>query len=229
VASDAVARLRRVMLIRVGVLFAVAVGVLVAAYAFGWIDMERVEQWSAHLRDRTPTAVAALIFVGTFGVLVAVGFPATPLLVAGGLVFGTLLGTLLNIAGAVLGSTAGYFLARGVARGPITKLLSGRAGTVLQRTTGFSGVLRLRLLPVIPMAAISYAAGVARVGFLPFVTASTLGMSPSAWSYAYLADGIVAGATGAGVAALERIAIAGGILLVLSVVPRLLHRRSQRP
>lgn len=213
------------MILRVLLLVGIVTAVVVAAYAFGWISVERVARWGTYLRDDTHWAIAALVFVALFGMLVSAGFPATPFLVTGGFIFGTGVGTMLNVAGAAVGTAAGYFLARTIARDAIERLLSHRGRAVLARTTGFWGVLRMRLIPVIPMAAISYAAGVAKVRFAPFIAASSLGLLPSAWSYAYLADSIVAGASGAGSAALKRIAIAAVLLLVISVVPRLIKRQ----
>lgn len=216
--------LRRTTIVRVSILAGILVVACVVAYAFGWLTIERALGWTLWLRTEMSPVTAAAIFLLLFAGLVAVGFPATPFLVAAGVAFGAFRGTLLNMLGGALAVTAGYWLARTIARDAAKQLLGQRGKTLLARSTSFGSILRLRLLPVIPMSAISYAAGVARVHFLSFLVASVIGTFASAWGYAYLADGIVAGVMGRA-AALWRVLIASSVLLVLTILPRLWARR----
>src|SRR4051812_24776417 len=166
---ESVRALRRATIVRVGILVAILVAAGVIAYARGWLSVGRALGWTRWLRTETSPLLAATIFVLLFSGLVAVGFPATPFLIAAGVAFGALRGTLLNIVGGALAATAGYWLARTVARDAATHLLGRRGQSLLARSTSFQSILRLRLLPVIPMSAISYAAGIARVHFVRFL------------------------------------------------------------
>jgi len=222
---DAARTLRRVTLLRVGILGAILVGALVLAYAVGWLSVGRALGWLRWLRTETSPGMAATIFIVLFAGLVAVGFPATPFLVAAGVAFGALRGTLLNMLGGALAATAGYWLSRTIARDAAAQLLGRRGKHLLARSTSFASILRLRLLPVIPMSAISFAAGIARVRFPNYLVASIIGTAASAWGFAYLADSIVSGAMGTS-AVLWKIALACAVLLLLTIVPRLLARAS---
>lgn len=217
---QSVRALRRVTFVRIGILAAILVIACVVAYARGWLSVDRALGWMRWLRSETSPLLAATIFVLVFSGLVAVGFPATPFLIAAGVAFGAFRGTLLNIIGGALAVTAGYWLARTVARDAATHLLGSRGRSLLARSTSFQSILRLRLLPVIPMSAISYAAGIARVHFVRFLLASVIGTLVSSWGYAYLADNLVAGAMGAQTL-FQRVLIPSLILLALTIVPKI--------
>ncbi|MDQ6829398.1 MAG: VTT domain-containing protein, partial [Gemmatimonadota bacterium] len=92
-------------------LVALAVGAIIAAQA-GWfrgVTPERV----ALLRDRLrATPGAPLVFVALYVVASAFALPGTLLTLAGGAIFGTVLGTLLNWIGATMGATASFAIAR---------------------------------------------------------------------------------------------------------------------
>src|SRR5438270_8069813 len=59
-------------------------------------------------------APAALIL--SYIVLCPLGVPASPMMIAGGMVFGPVWGSVYNVSGTFLGGTATYFMGRGLGR-----------------------------------------------------------------------------------------------------------------
>jgi uncharacterized membrane protein YdjX (TVP38/TMEM64 family) len=189
----------------------------------GGRDLATTAESIRGLRGRPWIAPA---FVAVYAVAAAVGLPATILTLAGGALFGTALGTLLNWAGATIGATLGYLLARWLGRDAVRRLL-GRRASLLDRTLGslgFLGMLRLRLIPLVPFNVLDFAAGLAGVPLRAYVLATAIGIIPGCAVYTFFADALLAGAAGARREALVRVAIASALLLALSFAPTLARR-----
>ena len=75
-------------------------------------------------------APAALIL--SYLVLCPLGVPASPMMIAGGMVFGPVWGSVYNVTGTFLGGTATYFLGRGLGRGTASAW-GGTIGRVSRR------------------------------------------------------------------------------------------------
>jgi uncharacterized membrane protein YdjX (TVP38/TMEM64 family) len=137
--------------------------------------------------------LAVCLYVALDASAAALCFPALAgITLLGGLLFGPALGTLLSVAGAGSGGTIAMLLARRALRpllGPRTLTVIARLEPKLQRD-GFSYVLALRLLPVLPSWLISLAAGIAGVRLLPFMAASCLGMLPATIVYSWVGSGL---------------------------------------
>jgi len=156
--------------------------------------------------------------------------PATPLTLAGGVVFGVWKGTVLNVAGATLGAALGFLAARLLGREAVGALVKGKfksleAVDLTARKSGFQIILRLRLLPVVPFNALNFGAGLTQIRFWDFIAGTALGIIPGAFIYTYSADAIASGVAGEGKKAFYRIFIAGVLLASLSFAPKLLRRR----
>jgi uncharacterized membrane protein YdjX (TVP38/TMEM64 family) len=136
---------------------------------------------------------SAAIYLLLYITVVALSLPlALVMTLSGGFLFGPIVGALLAVTGATLGSTIAFFACRTafgdiVARkaGPmITKLADGF------RRDAFSYLFTLRILPVAPLLLINIAAGLAEVPVLTFMTASFVGMAPGSFVYAFLGAGL---------------------------------------
>jgi uncharacterized membrane protein YdjX (TVP38/TMEM64 family) len=79
----------------------------------------------------------------------------------------------------------------------------------------------LRLVPVIPLSVVNFAAGLARTRFSIYVAATAIGILPATVVFAYFADSLVRGLQGAKTHAYWDVGIACGGLLVLSLLPLL--------
>lgn len=133
-------------------------------------------------------AVSALLMV--LQALLA-PLPAFLLAFANGLAFGAFWGGALSLASATLAAAVCFWVARSLGRRPV-EVLVGRAGLEAADRWllrwGAPAVLVARLVPVISFDVVSYAAGLTRLRFVPFITATTIGAAPASFAYAYLGE-----------------------------------------
>jgi uncharacterized membrane protein YdjX (TVP38/TMEM64 family)/rhodanese-related sulfurtransferase len=192
--------------------------------------------WLALNRDQLdPAAIeAAIRNLGLWGpvahvVLFALGtvlfVPGALFGLAGGVLFGPLWGTILNLAGAALGATAAFLVARYVAAG----LVRRKAGTRIERlikgveAEGWLFVAFTRLVPLIPFNLLNYALGLTRIPVVAYVLASLICMAPGTLAYAWL--GYAGREAVAGDDAAIRYGLLGlALLAAVAFVPRLLRR-----
>lgn len=108
---------------------------------------------------------------------------------ANGLTFGVLWGWLLSLAGLTLASAVCFWISRALGRVPV-EALAGKAGLASAdrwfARRGVWAVLLARLVPGMAFDAVSFAAGLTRMGFGRFLAATVLGSAPSTFLYAYL-------------------------------------------
>jgi uncharacterized membrane protein YdjX (TVP38/TMEM64 family) len=177
-----------------------------AFFALGLHRALDVAEWAARADALSAFAGAhlAIALAGYFAVFVitvALCLPTSaPLTIAAGFVFGPWIGVPLSIAGAAIGSTLFFLLARGAlgrylharARGAIARLEEGF------RQDAFNYLLALRLAPVAPLSVTNLAAGLLDVRTKDFVLATILGLIPVTlvltWTGASLRHALAAGA-----------------------------------
>jgi uncharacterized membrane protein YdjX (TVP38/TMEM64 family) len=142
--------------------------------------------------EAAPFATGA-VYVGVYALAVAVSFPgALWITVTGGLLFGTAIGATL----AVVGATSGAVLLVLAARTALGPFLARRAGRLIEglrprmRRDGFSYVLALRLIPVVPFWLTNLAAAVAGVRLSHFAAATLIGTIPATTVFASLGAGL---------------------------------------
>lgn len=175
---------------------------LLAALAAAWLlGLPRLLSWSALAANRAALdglvaahpLPAALGFVLVYTAVVALSLPGAAVLsVAGGLLFGTLAGAALAVAGASAGAVL-LFLA---ARPALAPAMEARAGALLGRIRpglerdGFSYLLALRLMPVFPFWLVNLAAALAGMRLAPFAAATLIGIIPGALVFASIGSGV---------------------------------------
>jgi uncharacterized membrane protein YdjX (TVP38/TMEM64 family) len=171
---------------------------LAVAYGLG---LQRQLSWSALAAHQTalrtwvhadPLATAAC-YLGIYILAVAASFPgAIWITITGGLLFGTPVGAAL----AVCGSTGGAVLLFLIARTTFGPFLARRAGRLLERVQpglerdGFSYVLALRLVPVMPFWLINLAAALSGVRLSHFAAATVIGIIPATTVFASIGAGV---------------------------------------
>jgi uncharacterized membrane protein YdjX (TVP38/TMEM64 family) len=122
------------------------------------------------------------IFIDLAIIMILVLFPVMPFVLMAGIntiIYGWIGGFMLSLSGSLLGASLGFWLARTLGQEwaqPKMKKL-GKWG-VLLRGNSFSVVLLSRLIPVLPSAAVNYAAGLSLMTFPSFLLASLLGKFP---------------------------------------------------
>ena len=117
--------------------------------------------------------------------------PASLVMFANGLAFGTMPGIAVSLTGQLLASLVCFGLARVVGRGVVEHLVSAPALAAADRwfeRWGVLGIVLARMIPGPGFDAASYAAGLTRVRPLPFLGATALGSLPQVALYAWLGD-----------------------------------------
>ncbi len=108
---------------------------------------------------------------------------------ANGLAFGVFWGWMLSLFGHVLAAAVCFGISRALGRGPV-EVLIGKAGLESAdrwfARWGVYAVFAGRLVPGVAFDAISYAAGLTRMGFRNFMVATALGIFPQTFLYSYL-------------------------------------------
>ena len=131
-----------------------------------------------------------LIFGLVYAAATVLFFPALPLTLGAGLVYGVAVGTLIVSPASVAGATLAFLIARYVARDWVTRRLKKyKYASAIDRAIenkGFKVVLLLRLQPLLPFNMLNYALGLTNVSLRDYVIASWIGMLPATILYVYL-------------------------------------------
>ncbi|EGW41251.1 VTT domain-containing protein [Desulfosporosinus sp. OT] len=122
------------------------------------------------------------IIVDLFIITLLMLFPVVPFVLIAGvntILYGWVGGFLLSLVGSLLGASLGFWLARTLgqtwAQPKVAKL--GKWGTLIEGNC-FSIVLLSRLVPILPSAAVNYAAGLSLMTFPAFLFATLVGKIP---------------------------------------------------
>lgn len=204
--------------------------VLVAILVAGFIAFRELPVRTLLERLRE-SAWGPVVFVLLYGVLTALNVPGLALTLAGGVVFGFALGSVLNTLGANLGATGAFWLARAFGRSGLRALMGARVDRMDRFAKGHGPLwlLRLRLVPVVPFNVLNVASGLSAMPWPGFALATAIGILPGTLVYTYFADAIVSGAAEGSRAALVRVLVAGMLLLALSFLPTLARRWGWMP
>lgn len=137
--------------------------------------------------------LAPALYLLAYVATVAVSFPVAGFLtIAGGFLFGAALGAALAWAGATLGATIVFL----VARTSFGDLLARRAGPRTDRLRrgfqqdGFSYLLFLRLVPLFPFWLVNLAAALFHMRLAHYVAATAIGILPATFVFAYFGEGV---------------------------------------
>ncbi|KAL0760205.1 hypothetical protein Bca101_076355 [Brassica carinata] len=113
--------------------------------------------------------------------------PALPLTMSAGLLFGSLIGTIIVSISGTMAASVAFLIARYFARERILKLVEGnKKFLAIDKAIGEDGfrvVTLLRLSPLLPFSLGNYLYGLTSVKFVPYVFGSWLGMLPGSWAY----------------------------------------------
>ena len=136
---------------------------------------------------------AAICFLLIFSLKPLLLFlPSSMLSIAAGMVFGPIVGFLLNMAGFFISATLAFFLSRFLGKGFVDKLLKGKAVSVNSNLekNGIKILFFIRFTPVIPFDAISYACGLSKMKYRDFIIGSMLGVFFETLCYGFIGESI---------------------------------------
>ncbi len=180
----------------------VPLALLVAALAALWASgLASKLDWAALAHHRAVLAawvdrhrvVAPLVYAALYAALTALSVPeAAVFTVAGGLLFGTLVGGAM----AVIGATAGALVLFLAARSAFAPAMAARGGGRLTRVrtelhrNGFHYLLAIRLIPLVPFWLVNLAAALAGMRLWSFAAATLLGIIPGTFVFASIGAGV---------------------------------------
>jgi uncharacterized membrane protein YdjX (TVP38/TMEM64 family)/rhodanese-related sulfurtransferase len=213
------------LVLRVGMVVLVAAGAVSAWILSGQdLNARAVETAIDRAGDLAP-----LIFIAAFAAATVLFLPGSLFGLAGGALFGPLWGTAANLAGATLGATIAFLLARFVGGRWISAQAEGRLKALVLgvEAEGWRFVALTRLVPLVPFNALNYALGLTRIPLSHYVAATLACMVPGAAAFAWL------GHAGRRAIAGDSAAIHYGMLGLAAVglvafLPRLIRRLRER-
>lgn len=189
------------------------------------LDVAALEAWVS-----SAGAAGSIVFMAIYVIGTVLFFPGAILTLAGGALFGPVLGTFLNLTGATIGATLAFLVARYLASDWVEKKTGGRVKQLKQGVEGegWRFVAFVRLVPLFPFNALNYALGLTRIKFSHYVIASYICMLPGAIAYTYLGyAGKEAVAGGEGM--IQKGLLALALLAVVAFLPRLIGRLRRGP
>jgi uncharacterized membrane protein YdjX (TVP38/TMEM64 family) len=154
------------------------------------VSLERPLTWLA-ARVEALGPWGPLAFGGLFVVLTVLLLPATPVVLAAGAVFGTVVGTLLMSLASTVSAALSFLLSRYVAHDRAARLIGHypRLSAIwhaLGERDGWKIVAAVRLSHAMPFGLQSLLFGLSPVRFWPFVAATWVSMLPGTLLYCYL-------------------------------------------
>jgi uncharacterized membrane protein YdjX (TVP38/TMEM64 family) len=151
-----------------------------------------VQEWLRNFNDWVgQMGVAGIfIFIGVYAIATVLLAPGSILTIGAGFAFGLWKGFLSVWAGATLGASLAFLVARFIARDKVEAIAKrNEKFRNIDNAIGKQGaklVFLLRLSPVIPFNLSNYFYGLTGVKFWPYVLASWIGMMPGTFLYVYI-------------------------------------------
>ncbi|MFY9824274.1 MAG: TVP38/TMEM64 family protein [Thermoanaerobaculia bacterium] len=172
---------------------------------------------------------APLALIAAYVVLCPLPVPASPLMLAGGIVFGFLRGFLYNMVGLWLGGVVTYFLGRILGRDFVLHLAGNHLKKVERAIArrGFWSLVAVRLLPI-PYPLVNYCAALAGIPPGLFMLTTALGLIPANLLYAYFASSLVHLAGPERNKIYVQFAAVVALLIVLTVAPQIWMARQRK-
>ncbi len=134
-----------------------------------------------HLSHYKGIAFIILIALQVLQVLICI-IPGQPIQFAASYMYGVIIGYLISIAGAFIGATISFYVARILGRNAMHVLFGEEKIENYRRKLnsgkGLMAVLLIYLIPGVPKDLVAYAAGVSEMRYRSYILISTIGRSP---------------------------------------------------
>lgn len=169
-------------------------------------------------------AWAPVIYILVYLLAGLVFVPATPLTIAGGVLFGAVAGTAYALLAALCASGAAFLIARHLGADCLRRHQGRWLPRLLQgvEAEGWRFVVFVRLVPVLPFSLVNYGLGLTRLRLSMYLSITAICMLPGTFAYAWLG---ASGAAALGGQGSVRAVLAGiALLAALALLPRLIRR-----
>lgn len=175
-------------------LLGLSVGLGIAAFFYfdlsRFLSLEGLKSNRDHLLAFAEAhySAAVAIFVIGYCVVVGLSLPGGAIMtLAGGFLFGSVLGTLYVNVGATVGATLAFLVARYLLRDWVEQKFGSRLGPIQEgfAKNAFSYLMTLRLIPLFPFFLVNMVSGLTRVKIVTYMAATSLGIIPGSFVFAY--------------------------------------------
>ena len=211
----------------------IAAGVLVLAGLVVLFRVLPVAEWLRHFQTyvRGLGMLGYVVYTAVYVVAVVALVPASLLTIGAGALFGVVGGTIVVMAGAVIGSTLAFVLARTILRHRVEAMTErhqklAAVDRAISRE-GWKLMLLCRISGFPPFTWVNYAFGLTGVGLLPYVVTTVVGIIPATFALTYAGHAGAAVASGSG-NRIGLIVTAAGIVLVSVYVARIATKAIRR-
>ena len=206
--------------VRIGLLLMLVAGIAVAVIYRDRFDVAALERWIQDAGIWAP-----LLFMAVYAVAAVLFLPGTLLTLAGGALFGPVLGTFYNLTGATIGATLAFLIARYLVSDWVAERTGGRLKQLINGVEGegWRFVAFTRLVPLFPFNLLNYALGLTRIKLSHYLLATYICMLPASIAYSYLG---YAGreAVGGGEGLIRKVLLALALLAVVAFLPSLIGK-----
>lgn len=205
-------------IIRLGLFVGLLIGIGLVISNRQYFDAALLQQWV----DQAGLA-GPIIFMLIYAIGSVLFLPGSVITLAGGALFGPVLGTLYNLTGATLGATLAFLIARYLAADTVEQKSAGRLKQLKQgvENEGWRFIAFVRLVPLFPFNLLNYALGLTRIKLSHYIVASYICMLPGGFAYTYLGYAgreAVAGSEGL----IQKGVLALALLATVAFMPRLI-------
>lgn len=169
--------------------------IIIVVVVFLRKDMAKAIQNPYKVRDyiKTYRNFAILIFLFLSTIRSIFLLPAGVFAIISGLTFGNILGTLLTCVGVTLSGVLAYLISKYLAREFILNIINKRFGKIndIFKKQGLFYIVTLRMIPIFPFDAVSFAAGLMDISFIEFTFGTFMGSLPGAFIYTFLGNSLM--------------------------------------
>lgn len=194
--------------IRPLVLLAVVTCGVAVALTVGVPSLDTIRAWVDHAGWAAP-----VLFTVVYAALTLTPTPATVTSIAAGVLFGLPVGLAVVMTGAVAGAAVGFALARSLGRDVVSTVDSRHLVRLdaLLRRRGLIAVVGIRLVPMLPFAAVNYACGLSALRPRDYLVGTTVGILPAVTAY------VTIGAFGATPGGTPFVLAAAGLAVLMAI------------
>lgn len=212
-------------LIKLLIFLVLAAGIALAIVYRQQFDAASLQSWVNDAGIAGPVVFMLIYIVGT-----VFFFPGSVLTLAGGALFGPLLGTFYNLTAATTGAIISFIAARYLAHDWVEQKTGGRLKSLKQgvETEGWKFVAFVRLVPLFPFNLLNYALGLTKIKLSHYSIATYICMLPGAIAYTYI--GYVGREALAGdEAVIQKVMIGIALLAIVSFLPGIIGKFRAKP
>ena len=198
---------------------------LAAGVALALVYRGRFDAAALQSRVQEAGIAAPLLFMLIYALAAVLFLPGSVLTLAGGALFGPVLGTLYNLSGATAGAAMAFLFARYLASDWVARKAGGRVKQLIDgvEREGWRFVAFVRLVPLFPFNLLNYALGLTRLKFSHYLVATYVFMLPGTIAYTYLGYAGREAVTG-GEGLIRKALLALALLAIVAFLPRLIRR-----